>query len=227
MDLASLLLLNVGKKASGWLLKQWLGDVTGDISAGISDGLLERIRDVWQRKRTARMFEDLGEEVARNLLSTFETEQLKAHNNERFPHVEFDKVTEQIGLTLSGEISADLLLRENLDPERLTQALRIARPLPDDTELSKTDAHFYDRVLAETARYLVAMAYRLPRFQEQSIAALLDRMDRMRDQFRESLASSSRLEQGMQTLLRRTDVDLSTARFEIDYRNKVRTCLPG
>jgi hypothetical protein len=221
MDLATLLLVNVGKKSAAWLLKYFMGDeweAAATIASGVTDSMLTKAGDAIQQDRTRKHFESLGSRIAQNLLAAFETEEMHRTKIGGVPHIEQQKVVEQIGLTLCGNVDPKFLLRGNLDEEKLKPAFRKARPLPDGV-LKEIDTRFYDRVLDQVIVSLVAAADGLPGFQQKSFGEVLDRLD---SQHADTLKKLQEMQEWQEQRWEQAErVDPANAEYEVTYREHI------
>ena len=167
-----------------------------------------------EQKEAERLFERIGERIVDRLYPLFEREVRKEHVN-------VEAVAHQLALTLKGHVSAAFFLSRDLDPVRLSVALREARPLPD-AMFSADEEALYHRALDEAVRYVVEIAARLPKFEEGFAAASLTRLGNLSRDLDEVLASTQRIEKGVVLLLEKEGAeDQKALRYEADYRQAV------
>jgi predicted NACHT family NTPase len=186
LDLFSLLAMNVGVAAWKLLLKRWLGDDGGAVAGGVVEALKSKFDDAYEQKEAERQFERIGDKIAKRMVPLFQEASRRGELN-------LESISYQIGLTLEGNISAEFFVARDLDPAKLTAALRQTRPLPEAT-FSEAETSFYERALDEAVRYVVGLASRLPKFDEEVAAQTLQRLSRLEDDLEEVLDTVQRVE---------------------------------
>jgi hypothetical protein len=127
-------------------------------------------------------------------------------------------IAHELGTTLSQSLSVELLIEKDLDPAKLTEAFRRARPLPHAV-FGDGETALYDRALDETARYVVGIANKLPRFEPTAAGAVLGRLSRMSDEIDQVLEGVARIEHALADA--QDEVAARANRFESDYRQAV------
>lgn len=80
--------------------------------------------------------------------------------------------------TLEAQLSSALMVREELKPAEIIEALKTARPLAKN-QYSAAEEALYERALNESVRYLVKVASTLPKFEESLAAESLGRLGRI------------------------------------------------
>ncbi len=243
MDLLSPLLISVGIAGAKFLAKKWVGvaaaatglldgEVAGELAGGVIDCFKDKIKDVREQRKAARLFEDIGDKIGELLRPTFQ----EAIDGGR---INVKDVTDELVETLHAHVTVDIFVKADLDPVPLTEALRRARPMQRGT-FRADELTFYDRALAETVRYLVSTATDLPRFAEVFATESLTRLTGIKDDTRRlpqmemllnrlarfveyelpmSLGTTQRIELSVKAT--HTPDDGLAARFEADYRHAV------
>lgn len=216
MDLLSPLLISVGSAGAKFLAKKWMGaaatstglidgEVAGELAGAVIDCFKDKIKDVREQRKAARLFEEIGDKIADRLRPTFE-QAIKSGQ------VNVSDVTVELVSTLEARVSAEFFVQADLDPARLTSALRAARPVERGT-FSAGELAFYDQALEEAVRYLVSTASTLPRFQESFATESLKRLSHLEGDLKIVLETTQRLEHHV-IGSHPSDV----ANFEVNYR---------
>lgn len=214
MSITTVLMKALGGPLAKFLIKNYLSEP----AEGVGEALLElaqtRIADYGDQRKAQRQFEDLGERIAIRLVPLFEQE---VKNND----LSVEAVSAELAQTLNGRISADFFLARDLDPARLTAALRHARPLPE-SQFSAAEVALYDRALDEVVRYVVQVTAQLPRFDSAYAAVSLQRLTRISADLEEVLDTTRRIEQTVTRLAARSNnSNEQFGRYEADYRQAV------
>lgn len=217
MDLMSLLVAGVGAPAAIQLLKWYLkgddvADIPVDLGEEIGKSLIkivsEKIKDVLTQNKAKREFEALGEKIATKLLPLFE-ESVKRGD------CDAKKVIDELQFTLGTKPTPGLLVRENLDPDRIAAELR-ARHHIDATRFTTTERELYEMSLDQSVRHLVNLAAALPKFELAVAKESLERLSRIGSDLDQVLETVQRIEQSVVK-----DSADEFARYEADYRQAV------
>jgi hypothetical protein len=147
--------------------KLWLKDnaIAADAAVGVVEIVQAQVADARERRRAGRLFEDLEERVADNVLNNPEFDRLP--DNERDAAVlavadTFDKA----------RLTNRDLFASDLDPTRLYRAVR---PLGTRFADSLGAPELYDRILRNCCAYVVEVANALPGFEVGVFGELLAR----------------------------------------------------
>ncbi len=211
MDILSLLVPTVGSSVAKLLLKKYLAssEVAQLFGEELTKLAVAGLKSKLEQRQAIRVFEDLADKIVNQLTPLFEEAGRRGNLNT-------EAVAKELGATLEGRISPDLLLSSDMAPDKLVRALRDSRPLPPN-QLTEADAELYARALDQTARYLVATATLLPHFVERLAVTQLQRISRMEGEISRTHASVRLIEEQVSTL----SPDKTFARFEADYRQSV------
>ena len=211
MAILTTLLAATGTSVAKILLKKFLAgsDLVESVSEELPDIAAAGLKGTMEQRQAVRIFEDIADKIVAQLTPLFE----EAGKN---GNLNIEAVAHELGVALNGRISADVLLANELVPEKLARAFRDARPLPP-AQLSEAEVALYERALDQTARYLVSVATHLPRFVEKMAAIQLQRISRMEGEITRALESVRILEAHVSIL----SPDKTYARFEADYRQSV------
>jgi hypothetical protein len=157
-----------------WLKDQsWAADVTGSVL----DALESRAADTRERRRVRRLFEDLDERVADNVLQNMAVEFRAVSDNDREAAVlEVRDTLDRASLTAADLFAADL------DAARL---LRVVRRSGRTDTLSQDTVELYERVLRDCCAYVVELANVLPGFEVGVFGELLSRQHELMRQISE------------------------------------------
>lgn len=151
--------------------KIWLKDnaIAADAAIGLVEIIQAKVSDVREQRRLRRLFEDLEERVADNVVTSFGTEFRDVPDNERDAAVlavrdTFDRA----------KLTSRVVFAADLSAERLE---RLVRPHGRRfTESLSADATvLYDRVLSDCCAYVVEVADVLPGFQVGVFREILSR----------------------------------------------------
>ncbi|HEX8706319.1 MAG TPA: NACHT domain-containing protein, partial [Myxococcaceae bacterium] len=211
MGIESVLLPVVGSSVAKLLLKKYLAssEVAQLFGEELTKIAVAGLKSKLEQREAIRVFERLADKIITQLTPLFEEAGRRGNLNT-------EAVAQELGATLDGRISPDLLLASDMAPEKLVRALREARPLPPN-QLTEAEAELYARALDQTARYLVAAATLLPGFVERLAVTQLQRISRMEDELLRTLASVRMIEEWVSIV----SPDKTFARFEADYRQSV------
>ena len=151
--------------------KIWLRDhaIAADAAVGVVEIIQAKVGDAREQRRVRRLFEDLEERVADNVLTGMDVEFARVPEHERDATVLAVADTFDQARLTTGDLFA-----ANLAAPRL---LRMMRPLTrrHTRDLSADATALYDRVLAECCAYIVEVADALPGFQVGVFGELLTR----------------------------------------------------
>ena len=202
--------LKIGLPTAKFLLKHFLGDAPASIGGSLIEIATAKIEDEEQQRIAARLFEDIGDQVVKKLLPLFAN----------VPDQSSQLVALELGITLSANVTPDFLVNRDIDPKKLSTALRALRH-PSQFRFSSDEAALYDRALEEAVRYIVGVSPILPRFEAQAVAATLARLSRIRDDIEKTLERICHIER----MITRSGENQSTTeihrRYEADYRQAV------
>lgn len=206
MALAEILITKLGTRLGKILLKAYLEDPAEAIGSELLDIAKGKIEGALDRRDAARWFERIGEKIASQLESLFESEF-------RHDEVSAEAVIHELAQALEGRISSEFFLRKDLDPAKITAELRKGHPLPKN-QFSDAEEQLYDRALAEAVRYVVDVADKLPRFEKTNIRENLRRLSEI-GAVVEEMAEKIRRIEGWVDLQKESPQD---QQYEIDYR---------
>ncbi|HWM92506.1 MAG TPA: leucine-rich repeat domain-containing protein [Thermoanaerobaculia bacterium] len=207
MSFADLLILKLGARLTKLLIESWLGKGAGTTIAGdVVDLLKGRFQSTADRKKAEREFEELGDRMARELLPLFQDAEKRGHLNP-------EAVVLALESNLAGLSSSAFLIQKDLEPGVILAELRKARPLPP-AQFSQAETDLYERALERSARHLVEVASRLPKFEEAFAARSLQQLSRLTGNVDEILAGVRRIE----ATVGEKAQDEKAREYEIDYR---------
>ncbi|HEX5718068.1 MAG TPA: NACHT domain-containing protein, partial [Thermoanaerobaculia bacterium] len=207
MSFADLLILKLGARLTKLLIESWLGKGAGMTIAGdVADLLTSRIQSTADRRKAEREFEELGDRMARELLTLFESAKRQGHVNK-------EAVVLALESTLDGLTSSPFLIQEDLDPRAILTEIRKTKPLPA-AQFSQAETDLYERALEHSVRHLVEVASRLPKFEETFAARSLQQLSRLTVDVDQILKGVRRIEATVGGEAR----DEKGREYEIDYR---------
>jgi hypothetical protein len=175
MTLPAALAVSVGPAIAKAILKVWLKDKTFLESVGesITDLICSQTKDAFAQKKAERQFQEIGDRIAQSLVPLFESD--GAHLEENGKSAVALAVSETLEKT---PITAQFILDRKLDPIEFAKHLLKARP-GATIGLSEPETALYERIVAETSRYIVDMATQLPAFTEKTFAELIKKGDQL------------------------------------------------
>jgi hypothetical protein len=211
MSLIEFLVANLGSAVAKSILKFWAKDSDFAQNAGgeVIDFLKSRVSEGIASRRGNRQFEAIAEDVAESLLPIFAHENLGEEDKKR--------VAEAVGNILRNlQISAELLVKKNLDPSELSKLISNAS-VEQKKLLSETECAFYDRLVDECAQYIVDISSQLPNFTEKTFAEVLQRGDEIHNVAKAILKEVREISEKS----REVNPESNFARFETEYRRAV------
>jgi Leucine-rich repeat (LRR) protein len=198
----------IGSPIAEFLLKHFLGEGAAAAGKGLIEIAGKVIEDGATQYEAKIRFEELASKVVKQIQPLFRD----------LPDNDAEAIAYELGATLSQSLSVELIIEKDLDPAKITAAFRTARPLPRAV-FGTDETALYNRALDETARYMVGIANKLPRFEPTAVGAVLGRLSRMGGEIDQILDSIARIEQA---LAGGNDEAVDRAnRFESDYRQAV------
>lgn len=169
MAVAETIMLKIGSSIAKAVVKLWLNDEkilqAGAIS--VMDLLTGKTSDFFQQQAAAKRFERMGQEVAQSLRPLFERENLPENELEAVGYAVADTI-DKAGIT------PGLLAAHDLDRKRFEAHLLSAQP-GYLNQLDPAAQELYKRIMAGCAGQIVKIASKLPGYDEQTMAAILQR----------------------------------------------------
>jgi len=215
MTLIETLTLGVGAGIAKGIFKIWFDDrlVLGSAADGVVDALKSCTKDFLARRSAQRLFDQIAEGVAGNLLEVVESE--GAGLSDRQQRVVVDAANVTLDDT---DFTAKWLIERNLQPDPLLKRLlqqpqQTGRPILSG--FSELQHDLYRRILSEASQYIVDIAPQMPAFTEQTLTEMLRRDAQLLRKADLILAEVRRIRRESAT------GDLAEARFENDYRRAV------
>jgi Leucine-rich repeat (LRR) protein len=209
MDLITLLTQSLAAPIAKFLLKSYLSEPAEDVGGELIDVAKTKLKDYRDQREAARRFENIADRIVSRLAPLFEGAAETRDLN-------VEAVVREIGATLEGRVTSEFFLGRDLNPARLTAALREARPLPERM-FSEAETQLYDRALSQAVRYVVEVAAALPGFDAAFAARSLERLGRVEDLVQKTLDTVERIERAV---VREGGED-KAQRYEADYREAV------
>jgi hypothetical protein len=206
MALAEILVVKLGTRLGKILLKAYLEDPAEAIGSDLLDVAKGKIENYFDRQEAKRQFERIGDKIAAQLEPLFEREFQR-------DEVSTEAVIHELAQALEGRISSEFFLRKDLDPAKIIAELKTGHLLPQK-QFSDAEEQLYDRVLAESVRYVVDVADKLPRFEKAAIRENLSRVSRIGDNVEE-------IAQRVRHIAAWVDLQKESPgnqQYEIDYR---------
>lgn len=208
MSLIEFLVASLGSAVAKSILKLWAKDSDFAQNAGgeVIDFLKSKVSEGIASRRGNRQFEAIAEDVAESLLPVFAHENLGEDDKKR--------IAEAVGNVLRNlQISAELLVKKNLDPSELSKLIGNAS-FEQKKLLSETECAFYDRLVDECAQFIVDISSQLPNFTEKTFAEVLQRENEIRDTAKIILNEVREIRDKS----REANPEANFARFETEYR---------
>ncbi|MBE0621295.1 MAG: NACHT domain-containing protein [Burkholderiales bacterium] len=211
--LTETLALSLGPAIAKSVIKIWCKDhsLVSDATTAVIDFLAPKLKDQVERKKAARLFERIGEDIAESLIPVFEME------GSRFDPGAIESIAIEVGDTINRTtINPALLLSIDLDPHELFICFQDSRAR-SSYQFDAAETELFLRILGDVAQNIVDIATQLPTFMEKGIGEILKRET-------EIYSLVSRVLQEVETI--RTEVakhnpEIELAQFESDYRRTV------
>jgi NACHT domain len=203
MPLVEILIGTLGAPLAKLLLKNYLEDPAETVGLSLIDLAKKKIEDHLEQRTVQRKFEDLGDKIAAQLAPLFREIDDGAVKSLGY----------ELAKALDGHLSAEFFLTHDLDPARLALELRRVHSLPKG-HFSPAEEQLYDRALVETARYVVEIVNKLPKFEVASIKVSLRRLSHIGDVVEETAKSVRRIEEWV----RDQETDTENQGYETEYR---------
>ena len=172
--LLSVLIKGVGSGIAKGILNIWLKDenMPKEIAKNIVSILAAKTNDVIAQGSGKRQFEEIRDKVALSLLPIFNSIGDSISEERK---IEIGQLAGAAINTL--EISSELLVAKNLDPQQIeTLLLQEARFPNEENPLmnyNEEEMGLYKRVISEASQYMVDIASILPTFTEKTFAKVL------------------------------------------------------
>ena len=198
----------IGTPIAELLLKRFVGEPAAAAGKGLIEIAAKAIEDGATQYEATLRFEELANKVVKRIQPLF-------HN---LPDNDAEAIAHELGTTLGQSLSIEFLIEKDLDPAKLTAAFRKSRPLPHAV-FGADEIALYNRALEETARYVVGIANKLPRFEPTAASAVLGRLSRMGDEIEQVLDGVARIEHALAAA--KDEAAARANRFEGDYRQAV------
>ena len=152
------------------------GTVGEGLASSLTDLVKRRLEKNEDQRRATREFEDLGERVVEGLRKDLNS----LHAN--IPDDRWEKVLDWVNLALAGNLTADFVIRNQVDSVKLFEALHsVALNVPGPA--TTDERALYESTLREVARHLAAAASRLPKFDEANARTSLELLVALRTEF--------------------------------------------
>jgi hypothetical protein len=151
--------------------KVWLKDnaIAADAAVGVVDIIQSHVSETRERRRLQRLFEDIEEQVADNVLRNMTAEFRGLADNER------DAAVLAVADTLDkAKLTNERLFAADLDAAKVVRAVRPSG-VRFTRDLSQDAAELYDRVLRDCCAYVVEVANALPGFEVGVFGEILSR----------------------------------------------------
>ncbi|MBC7818946.1 MAG: NACHT domain-containing protein, partial [Planctomycetaceae bacterium] len=210
MQLASDIAVSLASACGRFLVRRYLKEAADVPSESLLDIARRQLTDVRQQREVARVFEDFSDRIVAQIWSSLEG-RLQSH-----PALDLNAVAREIAETLGRSISADFVLRKQLEPAPLTVAFKATR----SPSLPALEQRAYELMLDESLRYLVETSAALPRFELPQATECLKRLRTSGEDVDQALQTVTLIERqviGSQGLVAATQEQ----RWEADYRQAV------
>lgn len=174
MLFADLLIITLGASIGKALAKSLFGEgFAGEVVPEMVGPLEDWVKDKATRRNATKQLEKLGQRVAERIQPLLETG-FGLLDESRKKMV----VREAVTTLAKAEISADLIVRFNLDRDQLYQHLLKTRPRATKG-FSEREVSLYERILTEASRYILEIATHLTGFTGSAFAEILEGQDKV------------------------------------------------
>ena len=213
--IAAELALACGTSLGKFLSKYYLAEfaqagIDGFLDFG-KDKLKDRIKDARSARKAELAFEGVGTEVLERLESDLQSAVLGMEE----PRPDPNKILRRLQATLTGGLATRFVIRNQIDPQKLADALREATSQSPEL-LTEAEQRLFDDFASRAAQYLYRAASKLPQFdearEEESIATLAQ----LANEVSEVLEDARAIRELVVSRPLSDDAD-----YEISYRNAV------
>ncbi len=198
----------LGMPIAKLLLNKFFNEPAATVGGSLLDLAGAKLKSIEDQRIAARTFEDLSDRIVKRLLPAFSGAQ----------DIVAEAVTVELGEVLSQAITAEFIIRNDLDVAKLSAELFAVRA-ESRRHFGASEDALYARALEEVVRFIVATAEALPEFQSRSAAAVLGRISRLGADIEKILDRVARIE----AFAARAQDERThrSARYEADYRQAV------
>jgi len=220
------LVTGVGTAIAKGALKRWLKDYPEALGAtgAVFDVLGTVTKDLIDRRRGARQFDDIAEKVAQDAFEVIELTGIELTSTQQ--RVVVDVAGEVLNRCVSDpEFGASLLARHSLEPSQLSQWFEqhtlppvpegAAPPVDPTGGFNAGQRTLYQRLLYDGAQYIVDLGSQFPSFMEKTLSEVLMRQDQVSGKADLILEEVQRIRASLQ------DDSATEAAFEEKYRRAV------
>lgn len=172
---SSVLLLETAAALGKFLLKQYVNEFAEAVGGGFldlaKDRVEERIKDARDARKARRQYEAIGDELVQRLESDLHSAIL-GHED---PRPDPEKIFRRLLGALEGKISSEFVVHNQIDPQKLADAIRSADAFRAEL-LTPAEQRLFDEMASRAAQYLFRVSSKLPHFDErraeESVATL-------------------------------------------------------
>jgi hypothetical protein len=119
--------LALGASIGKFLLKNYLGEFAEATGDGFLDFAKDKLNDTIKDVRTARKADREYEKIGEDLVTRIENDLQSAILGMDEPRPDVNKIAKRFQLLLSGKMAATFVIRNQIDPQKLTEAHRTTR----------------------------------------------------------------------------------------------------
>jgi hypothetical protein len=213
--LGGTLAVTLGATIGKFLLKHYLGELAAAVGGGLLDlgkhSLKDKIKDARAKAKAEREYAQIGDDVVKWI----ETDLQSAAMGMVEPRPDVNAVASRFESILSGKLAATFVIRNQIDPQKLTEALHTA-VVPGAVPLTPAEQKLFDSTANQVALYLFRAASKLPQFdaarEEESVASLSQLSGEMSEVFEDV----QQIHAHVVALPLTTELE-----FETNYRNAI------
>jgi hypothetical protein len=198
-----------------FLAKHYLGEFS---QAGIGgfldfgkDTFKEKIKDARSARKAEIEFEKVGTEVLERLESDLQSAILGMEE----PRPDPNKIFRRLQAILSGRLAASFVIRKQIDPQKLAEALQEAT-VQSSEMLTEDEQRLFEDSTRWVAQYLFRAASKLPRFDEARQEESLSTIAQLASEVSEVLEDARAIREQVVSRPLSDDAD-----YETSYRNAV------
>ncbi len=215
VTITSLLLLGIGTSVGKFLLKHYLGEFAQATGGGVidfgTDQLKSKINNALAARKAERQFEQIGTDLVERIECDLQSAVLAADE----PKPDPNKILLRLKQVLAGHLTADFVIRNQIDSQKLADALRAAI-VPDAERFTPSEQILYDETISKTAQYIYRVSAKLPEFDERRAEESLNILHQLANEVSEILADARAIREAVVTRPLTDEIE-----YETSYRNAV------
>ena len=218
-SLIEILVVTIGHAIAKSLVKIWLKDtlIGETVTESILDLLKGKTSDLIAARKGSRLFEEVGDKVAKSLEPTFLMYEAEAELDVRTQKkkLSFSVVAEAVAFALDTTVFTPKLLASlSNDPYKLLDFIKKNNDVPKG--LNEVEIALFNRSLELSCQYIIDLSRNLPDYTSSNFTEILKRMDTFVEQLNRVISDLDQLRAA-------SDINFGVAKanFENNYREAI------